>query len=82
MKDAEGEYIRCRVTGKVCYTQKEAAGVIAVSRGGHRSRHYYNRGNHIPKRMYFCRYCQRYHLTSRKKPKKCYKDINSFSENY
>lgn len=79
MKDDNGNYIKCEATGKVCYTQYEAFGVIASCRRRHSKT---RKDKKIPKRMYYCRICQRYHLTSRAKPKKVSKDVRSFSENY
>lgn len=84
MKDSQGNNIKCRATGKVCYTQHEANLVIAScrktfkSKGGRR----HNNGGRVPKRMYLCEFCKWYHLTSHAKVKKIFRDINSFTKNY
>ena len=62
MKDLYGNDIRCYSVGKVCYTAREAGGVINNAR-----RHHYStddkRGKNIPKRKYYCKECGFYHLT-------------------
>lgn len=44
----------CDVTGKICYSQKDAGSIINGAR--------HNRKNK-PKRMYLCKHCNSYHLT-------------------
>ena len=48
-------------TGKVCYTDKIKAllAVVKIESVGPQEP-----GGHLPKRVYRCRYCNYYHLTS------------------
>ena len=50
--------LRCESTGKICYSKKEAGIALNVAR------HHGNRAKKIPKRMYLCKECGHYHLTS------------------
>jgi len=59
MKDDFGKNIRCESEGKICYTKKEAGTAL------NRARHHDNRAKKIPKRMYPCKECGHYHLTSK-----------------
>lgn len=46
----------CFATGKVCYSKREAGVTLA------RCRH--SKRNRVPRRIYFCKECGWYHLTS------------------
>lgn len=54
----------CPTTGKTCYTQREANGVINFYKSGHKWSY---RGKNIPKRSYYCNFCGTYHITHFKK---------------
>ena len=62
MKDCFGQDIRCYFEGKICYTAREAGGVINGARRRHVTNSYRN-GKNIPKRKYFCEKCGYYHVT-------------------
>lgn len=53
------ERVYCQVSGKVCYTSKEASLVITKIKNSKNIR----RSKHIPKRKYYCPHCGFYHLT-------------------
>ncbi len=56
MKDDFGRDLRCKSTGKICYTEREAGNALnGAKKGGH--------ANEIPKRKYYCSKCGCYHLT-------------------
>lgn len=73
MKNFDGSYIRCNVSGKVCYSEKEAGSVINSCK-----KHYYSsrQKTHkktfskksIPQRKYYCKDCNYFHLTHIKNP--------------
>lgn len=69
MKTFEGNNVTCEMTGKVCYTEREAGVVINNSkRHVHVGCHRWikaDRGNskNIPRRKYFCKDCGFYHVT-------------------
>ncbi len=46
----------CGQTGKVCYSQREAAYTVRRCKR--------SRSDRVPRRIYFCRACGWYHLTS------------------
>lgn len=56
----------CESTGKVCYSKREAG--IARARCRHSKR------DRVPRRIYFCKECGWYHLTSQLK-KRGIKDV-------
>lgn len=58
MKDDFGRDLRCESEGKICYSKKEAGTAI------NGAKHHGNRAKKIPKRMYPCKECGHYHLTS------------------
>lgn len=53
----------CSVTGKICYSRKEAGNILAAAHRG-------KKGKYIPQRAYLCEYCETYHLTSHKSYRK------------
>ena len=62
------DHCYCNVTGKVCYSQKEAGNVIRRLK-----RHRIGITNKkIPMRTYYCKYCGTYHLTHFKQRKRHY----------
>lgn len=63
MKDDFGRDIICESEGKICYTKKEARTAL------NGAKHHGNRVKKIPKRMYLCKKCGFYHLTSQKSEK-------------
>ena len=63
MKDDFGRDLRCKSTGKICYTEREAGNAL------NGAKHHGNRAKKIPKRMYPCKKCGHYHLTSQKSEK-------------
>ena len=65
MKDDFGRDLRCESEGKICYSKKEAGTAI------NGAKHHGNRAKKIPKRMYPCKECGHYHLTSQKSEKGC-----------
>ena len=70
MKDGFGRELICESEGKICYTEREAR--IALNG----ARHHGNRVKKIPKRMYPCKKCGHYHLTSQKSEKtSCSKQV-------
>ena len=46
----------CMSTGKVCYSRRDAG--VALARCKH------SKSNRIPRRIYYCKECGWYHLTS------------------
>ncbi len=60
MKDGFEKEIRCESTGKICYREKEARTTL------NGAKHHGNRSKKSPKRMYLCKECGYYHLTSQK----------------
>ena len=52
----------CKVTGKVSYSRVEAGQIVNGCRKHNTASHIY-RGSSIPKRIYKCEYCGRYHTT-------------------
>ena len=64
MKDDFGRDLKCESEGKICYSKKEAGTAI------NGAKHHGNRAKKIPKRMYPCKECGFYHLTSQKSEKK------------
>ncbi|MBO4698988.1 hypothetical protein J5690_05180 [bacterium] len=63
MKDNFGNNIICESEGKICYNKKEARTAL------NGAKHHGNRAKKIPKRMYPCKKCGHYHLTSQKSEK-------------
>lgn len=61
MLDDNGEFIKCAKCGKICYTLREAQGVLNIVRkrkhNGRRNR------KRIPVRLYLCPDCSYYHTT-------------------
>ena len=55
----------CKYTGKKCYSQREAGETIRMFKNNRLK--WNNRGENIPLRSYFCRYCHTYHLTHHKR---------------
>ena len=53
------QYQCCEVTGKRCYSQKEAGRIANKYSKGHQKKHYHN----VPVRSYFCKDCRHFHLT-------------------
>lgn len=49
----------CSKSGKNCYTRHEAGLLLNLAKRRHK-----NHSKKIPKRCYFCKYCNTYHLTS------------------
>lgn len=47
---------KCEVCGKTCLSRRQAAYVINMA-------HRVHRGNQIPKRAYYCHYCNTFHVT-------------------
>lgn len=60
----------CPVSGKVCYSRRDANMMISAWKGKRLRR----RGKEIPKRAYFCRECGAYHLTHWKKFRRSVKE--------
>ena len=58
----EGEKKRCEKSGKIMYTKREAGTIINGIKGHKNSSHMY-RGTNKPQRMYYCEYCNSYHVT-------------------
>ncbi len=54
----------CEVTGKYCFSRKEAGEKISYYKNNHLK--WRERGENIPKRSYYCKYCGAYHLTHHK----------------
>lgn len=51
----------CKETGKICYPTREyARETISYDRSAHKS-------NKYPRKVYKCKFCGQYHLTSGKK---------------
>ncbi|MBQ5492065.1 MAG: hypothetical protein IIT68_08445 [Treponema sp.] len=62
-----GNYVMCETSGKVCYTEREAGGVINgckkhLNAGNSRSVKA-GHGKNIPRRKYFCKVCGFYHVS-------------------
>ena len=51
----------CEVSGKRCYTEREAGETIRYFKNNRVG--WNNRGKHIPNRKYYCKECGFYHLT-------------------
>lgn len=71
MKTADGTYVMCIFTGKICYTEREAGIVIngckrhiylGQGRCG-KSSHGTGSSKAIPRRKYYCKECGFYHVT-------------------
>lgn len=67
----EKVYEHCSVTGKRCYSEREANIALSACK-----RHYHNKcrktaTGKIPKRKYYCKSCNSYHLTSQSTSKLC-----------
>ena len=71
MKTDEGTYVMCFLTGKICYTEREAGSVInsckrhvylGQGRSG-KSSHGNGSSKAIPRRKYYCKDCGFYHVT-------------------
>lgn len=56
------EYELCSVSGKRCYSEREA-GRIVNSCHRHRSNDHLGRNKNLPRRKYFCTDCGTWHLT-------------------
>lgn len=67
MSEKIAEEQRCAVTGKICYSKKEAGNVMHYLK---RKRNLPHRGQNIPQRLYYCNDCGAYHLTHFKKRKR------------
>lgn len=50
----------CGLTGKLCYSQKEAGTIVNHNTKGHQKKYFHK----VPVRAYFCEDCRQYHLTS------------------
>lgn len=63
MKDQEGNYMRC-VCGKVCYTEREAGGLLnSLKARGSKDWVSTRRKTKVMKRKYHCNECGFWHLT-------------------
>ena len=62
------EYIYCKVTGKRCFSEREAGEHINYFKNTHFK--WSHRGKNIPCRKYYCKECGYYHLTHLKGGKK------------
>ncbi len=57
MRNDSEKKIRCEITGKICYTKREANETLKGAKNHN------NRSKKIPVRKYFCEECRCYHLT-------------------
>ena len=61
MNEYETVYLVCYITNKNCYTYKEARTLINWCKSKHMKGY-----QKFPIREYFCDYCNKYHVTSKK----------------
>ena len=57
----------CPVTHKVCYSQKEANGIVNTIKRQKKVK----QPKVIPQRSYYCHYCRTYHLTHYRRFETC-----------
>ena len=57
----------CEMTGKACFTKREASETIAYFKSNRLK--WNHRGKNIPQRSYYCEKCGTYHLTHLKELK-------------
>ena len=55
----------CGESGKVCYSKREAGSVVNAFKSRKHFRHCKKgrKGDNVPQRIYFCKYCGTYHVT-------------------
>ena len=68
MSDNQGNYLICKKTGKIIYTEREAGEIVNKCRR-HKISQNRDKANR-PARKYYCKYCGRFHLTHFSKAKK------------
>lgn len=61
----EQDFIRCSVTGKRCYSEREAnVAISSAKKHFHTGTARKTKNGKIPRRKYFCESCKSWHLTS------------------
>jgi len=65
MEDIQRSYRVCYETGKNCYTRAECGKILNSIKNNYVHKRHTNRSV-IPKRCYYCKECQSWHLTSKR----------------